>query len=447
LEPSPYHPDVERLSRAEIAGLQLARLRRQVDRCWSAAPFYRERWQAAGFRPDQLASLDDVRRIPLVTKEDLRREQEEHPPFGRYVAAPADAWAELHPSSGTTGSPVNTVWSREDVRAISAFTARTLWSFGVRPGDVIQNSFSYGLWVAGLAVHHAAREIGCFVVPAGTAPTERQLFFLTHVRPTVFIATPSFGLHVAERARQAGIDPRSLALRIGAFGGEAGTEVPGTRRQLEEGLALDAYDYYGLAEIAPTFAAECTAKAGLHWAEDHFLVEFLAPDSLTPVAPGEVGVVVITHLTREATPMVRYWTNDYATFDPAPCTCGRTHLRSPGGILGRHDDLIVYRGAKFYPLQVERVVRSFAELTHEYRVELERDARTGSETCTVVAELAVDEEPAGLAERLTSALRAECLVRPAVRLVPRGAIERTAFKARRVVDARRQADVPGAGRG
>ena len=425
---------VETLPRGELEALQLARLRRQLGRCYDGSPFYREKFDRAGVAPQHLERLADIARFPFVTKAELREEQATHPPFGRYALAPQTAWRELHPSSGTTGHPVHTLWSAADVEVITDHTARTMWSFGTRPADIVQNAFSYGLWVAGLAVHYAAARIGALCIPAGTAPAARQLETMALVRATVLLATPSFGLYIGERAREVAPE-RAPALRIGCFGGESGTELPSTRARLEQALGIDAYDYYGLAEIAPTFASECTEKAGLHWAEDHYLVEIVDPETGRSLPPGELGVLVVTHLTREATPMIRYWTNDYARVDPSPCRCGRTHARSPGGIVGRHDDLIVYRGAKFYPAQVEQAVRGFPQLSDEFRLELETDGTTGLDRCTVIVEAREAASP-GLADRVRDALRQALLVGPAVQIVPPGSLERTAFKAKRVVDRR-----------
>lgn len=432
-----YDPQIETMEREALEQLQLERLKWQLQRCYEHAPFYRERFDRHGVHPSDLHTLADLARFPVVTKEELRQEQREHPPFGRYVVAPQETWRELHPSSGTTGTPVITIWSERDGANITDFTARTMWSFGVRPGDIVQNAFSYGLWVAGMSVHYAAKKLGCFVIPIGATMTERQIEYLTRVGSTVMLATPSYALYIAERMREQGISPEDISLRIGCFGGEPGMEVEATRRKIEAGLGIDAYDYYGLAEIGPTFASECTAKAGLHWAEDHHVIEVINPDTMEPCSPGEVGILVITHLTREATPMIRYWTNDYARITHEPCTCGRTHARSPGGILGRADDMIIYRGAKFYPIQVEKVVRSFPELSDEFRIELTADAETGVHRCKVVAEhLSAHSPDEALVQRVRKALREELLVTPELELVPAGTLERTTFKAKRVIDLR-----------
>ncbi len=427
---------VETLPRPRLEALQLERLRRQVARCYTQSPFYREKFDRAGVAPRHLEQRTDIVRFPFVTKQELRDEQAAHPPFGRYVLAPRSSWRELHPSSGTTGNPVNTIWSRTDVEAIADHTARTMWSCGTRPGDVIQNAFAYGLWVAGLAVHYAAARIGAFCLPTGTSPAPRQIDMMERAGSTVLLATPSFGLYIGERLREEGRDPATLVLRAGCFGGEAGTELSSTRARLERALGIDAYDYYGLAEIGPTFASECTEKAGLHWAEDHYLIEVVHPDTGEPLPPGELGILVVTHLARDATPMIRYWTNDYCRLDLTPCRCGRTHARSPGGIVGRNDDLIIYRGAKFYPVQVEQAVRTFPELSDEFRIELDTDAETGRDRCAVIVEATVAPVPANLVERVRAALREALLVSPAVEVVPAGSMERTAFKAKRVVDRR-----------
>lgn len=327
---------------------------------------------------------------------------------------------------------MNTLWSAGDVETITSVTARTLWQFGVRPRDVIQNAFAYGLWVAGLSVHYGAARIGCLVVPTGTTtPTARQVEFLRSTGSTVLLATPSYGLHIAEALGERGVDPASLRLRLGCFGGEAGAENPSTRAKLEVGLGIDAFDYYGLAEVGPTFASECEAKAGIHFAEDYVVVECLDPETRERLPEGELGVLVFTHLTREASPVIRYWSNDYARLSTERCACGRTHLRAVDGIVGRHDDLVVFRGAKFYPSQVERVVRSFAELSDEFRIEVDVADGTMVGRCTVVCELR--ESEAGIEPRLAHELRAELGVTPELRLEPYGSLERSTFKAQRIV--------------
>jgi phenylacetate-CoA ligase len=432
-----YDPEIETMSRDELEALQLKRLKSQIKRCFEDSAFYREKYEKVGLEPEDIRSLEDIHKIPPVTKDELRDEQFNHPPFGRYLVAQNDRIRELHPSSGTTGTPVNNLWGENDVQDITSWTARTLWSVGARPGLIIQNGFSYGLWVAGLSVHYAARAIGCFVIPIGATMTERQIEYLLNPGSDMILSTPSFAIYIAEHIRERGIDPAELNVRMGIFGGEPGAEVAATRRKIEEGLGIKAHDYYGLAEIGPTFASECYRQAGLHWAEDYVLIEVIDPETMAPCDQGRPGVLVFTHLTKEVAPMMRYWSNDIASLDLTPCSCGRTHARSPEGIIGRSDDLIVFKGAKFYPAQVERVVRDSPDLSDEFRIELTTDSTSGMDIVTVVLETNVGVEVSdSLKSDLRNRLRHELFVTPAIRFEPYGALERTMFKAKRTLDLR-----------
>lgn len=432
-----YAQEIETLRREDLEKLQLERLKWQVHRCYEDSDFYRGRFDEIGLKPDDIKSLDDVAKIPPVHKEELREEQRNYPPFGRYAVISQPNWAELHPSTGTTGVPVNTVWSQRDVENITKWTARVLWSSGVRPGDVVQNGFAYGLWVAGLSVHYAAMAMGCFVLPIGASMTDRHIDYLLNPGATVLIATPSFAFYISERMKERGTSPDDIPLRIGSFGGEGGIEAASTRERIESRLGIDAYDIYGLAEIGPTCAAECEAKAGLHFVEDHLLIETIDPNTMKRCKPGEVGVLLITHLTKEATPMLRYWTNDNARLITEECVCGRTHVRCVGGILGRLDDLIIYKGENFYPAQVEKIVKSFNELSDEFRIRLTTDVKTGMDVVTVVAEYATETANTDeLKSKVKQALRAELLVTPELELVKTSTLERAMFKAKRIEDKR-----------
>jgi len=226
-----------------------------------------------------------------------------------------------------------------------------------------------------MSSHYAARELGYLVVPTGATPADRQIDYLISTHATVLLATPSLAPCLGERLAERRVSPESLALRIGCFGGEPGASVTSTRKKIESSLGIEAFDYYGLAEVGPTCASECPEKAGIHWVEDHVLVELVNPQTMDWCGPDEAGVLVMIHLIKEATPMVRYWNNDVAKLDIEKCDCGRTLAKSPGGILGRADDMVVYRGAKFYPTQVEKVLRGFKELADEYRIELSTDEK------------------------------------------------------------------------
>ncbi len=434
-----FDASIETINREQLIKLQLERLKWQIKRCYENSEFYKERFKDAGITPEDIRTLEDLEAIPPVTKDELRQEQINHPPLGRYTVAPKEQWREVHPSTGTTGVPVHTIWTKKDVENITSWTARTMWKSGVRPGDTVQNGFSYGLWVAGLSCHYAARRIGCFTIPIGATLTERQIEYFVKLKPTVFLATPSYALYLGEKLREKGISTKELYLRLGIFGGEAGTEIPSTRKKIEEGLGIDAYDYYGLAEIGPTIASECKEKNGIHWVEDHVLVEILDKDTKKRCQPGEVGVLVLTHLTKEGTPLIRYWTNDLAKLEIKKCDCGRTHARSPGGILGRADDMIIYKGENFYPAQVEKVVRSFPELSPEYIIRLDTDEKTGADVVTIVVEcLDVSLKTDNLITALKKALREELAVTPEVEVVSPGTLPRTEFKAKRILDNRKK---------
>ncbi len=284
-----FEPEIETMDREKLEALQLRRLKLQVKRCYENSEFYKGKFLEAGIKPNDVRSLSDVTHLPFVTKPELREEQKAYPPFGRYALASPDAWAELHPSTGTTGAPVNTLWSFKDVRLISRWTARTMWTFGVRPGDIVQNAFSYGLWVAGMSTHYASQELGCFVIPIGASMTERQIDYLLNPGATAILCTPSYALHIAERLKQRGISPEDIPLRIGCFGGEGGAEVPATREKIEKGLGIEAFDYYGCAEVGPTIASECPRKTGIHWVEDHLLIEIIHPETKKPCEPEKWG--------------------------------------------------------------------------------------------------------------------------------------------------------------
>lgn len=431
-----YDPEIEMMDREELEALQLHQLKLQLRRCYRGSEFYKQKFVEANIKPDDIRSLDDVIHLPFVTKADLQEEQHAHPPFGRYTVALPETWSELHPSPGTTGSPVNTIWSHEDVKQIARWTARTMWTFGVRPGDIIQNGFGYGIWVAGISIHLASRELGCFVIPEGATKTERQIDYLINPGSTVLVGTPSYALYISEHLKLRGISPEVIPLRIGCFGGEVGAEVPATREKIEKGLGIEAFDYYGLAEIGPTIASECSQKSGIHWIEDHLLVEVIDPETKKPCGPGEWGVLVITHLTKEATPMIRYWTNDVARLDRRKCKCGRTHARSVGGILGRVEDQIFCHDKRIFPSQIENVVRGLSELSDEFSIELNTDPNSGVEGCTLILECLKEEDIPKVTSQLKQGLNNECRVTPEMKFVPLGTLKRTTFKAKRVVDKR-----------
>ncbi|HEU5321865.1 MAG TPA: phenylacetate--CoA ligase, partial [Methylomirabilota bacterium] len=309
---------VERTPRPELERLQLARLRALVARAGERVPLYRERLAAAGVAATDLRSLADLRRLPFTVKADFRDTY----PYG-LLAVPLDEVVRIHASSGTTGKPTVVAYTRADVELWTAVMARTLRAGDVGPGDVVHNAYGYGLFTGGLGFHYGAERVGAAVVPISGGFTERQVAALTDLGATVLCCTPSYALHLAEAVEEAGMSPRDLRLRVGFFGAEPWTE--GMRAAIETRLKVMALNIYGLSEvIGPGVSVECPERRGMHVAEDHFLPEIVDPETLEPVPPGVTGELVLTTLTKEALPVLRYRTRDLTSIDPEPCPCGRT---------------------------------------------------------------------------------------------------------------------------
>jgi phenylacetate-CoA ligase len=366
LPPFMFDGAAETMPRADLAALQLQRLKTSLARAYSV-PHIRHKFQAAGVTPDALTSLADIARFPFTEKSDLRDTY----PFGLF-AVPREEVLRIHASSGTTGKPTVVGYTRADLDLWSDLMARTLACAGARPGDIVHNAYGYGLFTGGLGAHYGAERLGCTVVPVSGGATERQVMLLRDFGAAVLCATPSYALNIAEVATGMGVDFAALPLRYGAFGAEPWSEP--MRRDLEARLGIKAVDIYGLSEIlGPGVAAEChVAQDGLHGWEDHFLFEVVDPHSLMPLPMGKAGELVITTLTKEALPMVRYRTRDITRLTDAPCRCGRTHVRILR-VTGRNDDMMIIRGVNVYPSQVEAALVGLPGLAPHYQIVLTRD--------------------------------------------------------------------------
>lgn len=421
----------ETIDRPTLDALQLGRLQETVRRCVGRVPFYREGLAGAGVRPEQIRTLDDIRRLPFTTNADLRAQY----PDG-LLAVDRREVTRLHTSSGTTGKPKALFFSRADVDRAADLIARCLVMTGATCGDVLQNMMTYGLFTGALVMHYGAEKVGLLVIPAGPGNSERQLLLMRDFRATIIHATPSYALYFADFLERKGVDPRrDLALRKAFVGAEPHTEE--TRRKIEEALGLDAYNSYGLSEMnGPGVAFECERKDGMHLWEDHFLMEIIDPVSGDPLPEGERGELVLTSLCREAMPLLRYRTRDITSIVPQACRCGRTHRRIER-ITGRSDDMLIVRGVNFYPQQIERVLMSVSGVGRNYLITLQ-----GLDELTVQVELAeagFDGQVDHLVRcqnQITEKLRAEILVKPKVELVPPGSLPVTEGKAKRVVDRR-----------
>jgi phenylacetate-CoA ligase len=366
----------ETMPRRDLAALQRRRLRRSLAHAYERVQHYRRKFDEAGVTPDSLGALADIAHFPFTLKSDLR----DNFPFGLF-AVPRAQVLRLHASSGTTGKPTVVGYTRADLDLWSDLMARTLACAGARPGDVVHNAYGYGLFTGGLGFHYGAERLGCTVVPVSGGNTERQVMLIKDFGAAVLCATPSYALNIAEVAMRMGMDPPALPLRCGAFGAEPWSEP--MRRALEARLGIKAIDVYGLSEIlGPGVAAECDAQDGLHGWEDHFLFEIIDPDTLKPLPMGEAGELVITTLTKEALPMVRYRTRDITRLTDAPCACGRTHLRIMR-VTGRDDDMLIIRGVNVYPSQVEAALVGCSGLAPHYQIVLTRDGALDAMTIEV----------------------------------------------------------------
>ena len=422
----------ETLDRDTLERLQLHRLQETVRRVAAHVPFYREKFAELGLQPDDLRSLADLRRLPFTTTADLRANY----PTG-LLAVPYDSTLRLHTSSGTTGKPKALFFSRQDVDNAAELCARSFVMTGITPKDVFQNMMTYGMFTGALVTHYGAEKIGCLVIPAGPGNSERQLLLMRDFRTTFIHLTPSYGLYLATFLEKHNVDPRrDLALRKAFVGAEPYTEE--TRRKIEEGLGVDVYNSYGLSEMnGPGVAFECEHKHGMHLWEDHFLIEIIDPQTAEPVADGQPGELVMTTLTREAMPLLRYRTRDITSLIPEPCRCGRTHRRL-NRITGRSDDMLIVRGVNIFPQQIERILMAEMRVGRNYLSLL-----NGLDEMTVKVELAEAgfdgqvEHLMKFQSQLAEKLRAEILIKPKVQFLPPGSLPITEGKAQRVFDERK----------
>ncbi|MBK1649450.1 phenylacetate--CoA ligase family protein [Rhabdochromatium marinum] len=415
--------------------LQLERLRALVERV-AAVPFYRAHFERHDLSAARIHSLDDLRRLPFTTKDDLRR----HHPFG-FLTVPRSEVARIHGSSGTTGTPTFVAYTKADLALWADLCARFLVAGGLRPEHTVQVAFGYGLFTGGFGLHYGIERVGAAIIPAAAGNTRRQLTIMRDLDPEVLICTPSYALTVADGARELGIDPRSLPIRFGHFGGEPWTED--LRRDIETQLDIQAFNNYGLSEvIGPGVSGECSERTGMHLQDDHFLVECLDPDTLEPVPEGEPGELVITTLTREAMPLLRYRTRDIARLYRDPCPCGRTSVRM-SRVTGRSDDMLIIRGVNLFPSQIEEALLRVEGATAHYLIEVERPGIMDELTVKVEIhrELFSDrmDRMQALRERIAHEIHAIAGIRAKVELVEPRRLERFVGKATRVID-RRHAD-------
>ena len=424
------YDQMETLPRSELAKLQVARLNKTLTRA-KVLPFYQDKLKKIG----EIKSLDELHKLPFTTKQDLRDAY----PLG-FCTIDRSKIVRIHGSSGTTGKMTFVPYSKNDLETWTSLVARFLASGGLRPHHLVQISFGYGLFTGGFGLHYGIEKIGASVVPAASGNTERQLAILQDLKPEGLVCTPSYALNLAEAIKEEKIPHSSLGLKLGFFGGEPWTDE--MRNRIEADMGLFATDNYGLSEvIGPGASGECLYRNGMHFYEDHFIVECLNPETLTPVAPGEIGELVITTITKEAMPVIRYRTRDMASLNYEPCPCGRTGVRM-SRVTGRSDDMLIIRGVNVYPTQIEEALLKVREVAPHYHIEVSRPDIMDEIKVKVELEpgmfSASMREMVELKEKITKAIYSICSIRMEVELVPPQSLERFLGKAKRVTDLRKK---------
>lgn len=427
--------ECETWTRDQIEAFQLAALKRQLVYVNENSQHYREVFRKAGFDPRDFNSLDDIRRLPFTRKSDYVKGLAEAPPFGTMTAVQPGQAVRVHFSSGTTARPAPVLWTQHDVDRWADLYARYLYSQGLRRGHVFQCMFNYAWFVGGLGATLAAQRLGALVIPGSSGDTDRQIDTIFEYGSHCVIGTPSFMAHMAEAAQNRGLDLASSKVQMVCVGGEPGASLPGTRARIEGQWGAKMFDCYGALECQP-IGWDTAAQLGPTLAEDFIYVEILHPDTHEPVADGERGVLVLTHLDKQACPLVRWWTGDIVVRDSSVAPDGRTHARLKGGVLGRSDDMLVIRGVNLFPSAVEDIVRGFEGTTNEYVIVLDDSVKDPKTSFLTGVKLRVESHAGAdsdLGERLSQRLREKLQVRFHVEVLPAGTLPKSQHKAKRVI--------------
>lgn len=428
-----WDPQHECMPREELEQLQLERLQATLNRAYKNVRCYQNKFNQIGLVPEDVTSLADLSRLPFTTKDDLRLNY----PYGMF-AVPLREVVRIHSSSGTTGKPTVVGYTKHDLKTWSNLVARFMTAAGVTPDDVVQIAFGYGLFTGAFGLHYGSEAIGAAVIPMGGGNTEKQIMIMQDYKTTALVGTPSYALTIADRLEKMGIDPKSLSLKVGLFGGEPWSE--GMRTEIEQRLQISATDNYGLSEvIGPGVAGECRYKCGMHIAEDAFIAEIIDPETGAVLPPGSVGELVLTSLTKEAFPMIRYRTRDITSLVYDACDCGRTLMRMKK-TMGRSDDMLIIKGVNVFPSQIEEVLFAVEGCEPHYQLIVQR---TGS-TDTLEIDIEVTEniffdemkKQRAFLEAVERKIHSVLGVGATVKLVEPNSIPRHEGKAQRVIDKR-----------
>jgi phenylacetate-CoA ligase len=429
-----FNEEMETLPRQALEALQLKRLQGMLERVHANVPFYRETFKKHGISPGDVKTLDDLQRMPFTLKQDMRDSY----PYGLFAAKMEDI-VRIHASSGTTGKPTVVGYTQKDINTWTELMARSFVAAGVHKGDIIHNAYGYGLFTGGLGAHYGAENLGASVIPMSGGNTKRQILIMKDFGSTVLTCTPSYSLYLAEAALEEGVDIRSLDLRVGIFGAEPWSES--MRQEIQDKLNLSAIDIYGLSEImGPGVAIECQeAKCGLHIWEDHFIPEIINPETGQLVPEGELGELVVTTITKEGIPLLRYRTRDITSITYEPCICGRTHARI-ARMSGRSDDMLIIRGVNVFPSQIESILMQVEGVEPHYLLIVDRKDNLDSlEVQVEVDEQLFSDEVKhlqSLASTIEKQIKELLGITCKVRLVEPKTIMRSEGKAKRVIDNR-----------
>jgi phenylacetate-CoA ligase len=420
---------IETASQDELRALQLKRLKWSLHHAYNNVEHYRKVFDEAGIHPDDLITIADLAKFPFTCKNDLRQNY----PFGMF-AVPRKKVSRIHASSGTTGQPTVVGYTQNDVDMWSGLMARSIWAAGGRPGDIVHVAYGYGLFTGGLGAHYGAEKLGCTVIPVSGGMTERQVLLIQDFKPDIIMVTPSYLLAIADEFEKMGVDRNKCSLKIGMFGAEPWTNE--MRKEIEEKFNIDAVDLYGLSEIiGPGVSGECfREKDGLYVWEDHFYPEIINPETGEVLPDGEKGELVFTSLTKEAFPIIRYRTRDLSRLIAGS---NRT-MRKMEKITGRTDDMMIIRGINVFPTQIEEIILKDGRLSPNFQIELTREARLDEMTVLVEARSAelTDDIRKDISKKLKHQIKNRIGITTKINMLPRGGVERSAGKARRIVDKR-----------
>jgi len=430
-----WDEEIETMPREKIKEYQLSLLKSMIELTYSKSPYYQQAFNRHGVKPADLQTLEDLKKFPTVNKKVLRDRQQQVPDFGDMICAPESDFVFLSASSGSTGVPTASPFTAQDFEDFQDFQARLFWSSGMRPTDRYCHALNFTLFVGGPDVI-GAMKLGALTIWAGTIPSERLLAIFQTWKPTVTWTTPSYAWFLGESAKENGINPADLSIRKIFVAGEPGGSIPETKQSIEELWNADVYDYYGLSDIFGACAGQCEYKQGLHWAEDHILVEVVDPDTGEEVPEGERGEMILTSLKKVARPLIRFRTGDIVSYTTEPCPCGRTHMRL-NGIHGRLDDMLIIKGVNVFPSDIETVVRQNDRLTGEYLCVVTEEKHMA----VLTVEVEKNRDFQGDIDELAKGIQTDCQklvgIRPRICIREAGELPRETHKAKRVLDKRK----------